>query len=435
MTDARTYLRRISDEIVALQKPIRILKALNWDERVHSRFFADKARLLPRVTYAPLDYDARALAREFRALRKRITGRNPVEELLRDKCEEFEWIVRMLDARGTPAFFEYSVKIYGDPRDTAQKDVDNLEVARLWATRQPARDERPVLDSAQAAEVIRSIIAPHLGKACKVKESNRLTANAAAGATSVAVKKGARFTARQARALAHHEGLWHVLTSLNGFRQPVLTVLGVGLARFTESQEGGGIVSEYLTGNITDDRYIELAERTLAVDMAARGADYLEVFDYLCRRFLPAKAAQLCERVFRGGVVTGGAPFTKDAVYQRGYCRAYNFLRVALAKPDLSLVNAFLAGKMRVEDAPLVAQLIEDGLCVGATYLPEWYLDQDWLFARVTHSVTVNRFSVRRGARFYEKKSAQAASWIDEEPVLTPVVAPVVPPPLDETLE
>ena len=31
----------------------------------------------------------------------------------------------------------------------------------------------------------------------------------------------------------------------------------------------------------------------------------------------------MCERVFRGGVLTGGAPFTKDATNQRGYVRNF----------------------------------------------------------------------------------------------------------------
>jgi uncharacterized protein (TIGR02421 family) len=413
VTDAKTYLRRICDEIVALQKPLRILKAINWDPKVHERFFANKARLLPKIEYPPLGYDASAIARQFAALQRRIRGKSTLEALLREKCDEFALIARMLEARGSAAFYQHSVELYGNPRDryAAHPGVDNLKVARLWAARPTARGEKPTLESARVVEIVKGIVEPHLGRAVRVRESTRLTANAAAGGTRVAVKKGARFTARQARALAHHEGLWHVLTSLNGFAQPVLTVLGVGLPRFTESQEGGGIVSEFLTGNITDDRYIELGERTLAVDMAARGADYLEVFDYLCERFEPPKAALMAERVFRGGLLTGAAPFTKDAAYQRGYCRIYNFLRVALAKPDPAIVLAFLAGKMRVDDAPLVKELIDDGICVGPTYLPEWFLDQDSLYAHVTHSLTVNRFSVPRGRRHYEQQVAAAEAW------------------------
>ena len=164
-----------------------------------------------------------------------------------------------------------------------------------------------------------------------------------------------------------------MLTSLNGFAQPVLTVLGVGLPRHTESQEGGGVVSELLTGNITDTRFVELGERTLCVDMAARGADYLEVFRHLASKFPPPKAAQICERVFRGGLVTGGAPFTKDAAYQRGYCRTVDFLRAALARRDLGLVRAFLAGKMNVDDAALVRDLIDEGICKGPVHLPAWF--------------------------------------------------------------
>lgn len=406
MVDGKTYLRRLSDEMVALQKPIRILQAVNWDPRVHTRFFAHHAGELPQVEYAPLGYDALRLAREFRALKRRIRGRSPVEKLLRERCEEFAITAGMLASRGTPRFHAASVQLYGHPRRRYPGDpgVDNLAIARLWASRPPARSEAPALGSAEAAAVIRSIVEPHLGTTCRIKESARLTANAAAGATHVAVKRGMTFTARQARALAHHEGLWHVLTSLNGYRQPVLTVLGVGLARMTESQEGGGIVAEYLTGNITDDRFRELGERTIAVDMAERGADYLQVFNSLCERFPPQKAAQMGERVFRGGVLTGGAPFTKDAVYQRGYCRTYNFIRVALAAPDLGMLLAFLAGKMAIDDAWLIKELITEGICAGPAFTPDWYRDLDRLCATVTHSLTLNRFSAERVARYLDRR-------------------------------
>ena len=212
------------------------------------------------------------------------------------------------------------------------------------------------------------------------------------------------FTPRQVSALAHHEGLWHVLTSMNGFAQPVLTVLGVGFPRHAESQEGAGIVSEFLTGHITDERYIELGERTIAVDMAARGADYLEVYRYLLSRFQPRKAAQMCERVFRGGVVEGGAPFTKDAAYQRGYCRTFNFLRAALEARDLDVVRAFLAGKMSVDEAELVRDLVEEGVCAGPVHLPAWFDDIDRLNAIVTHSVTMNRFNLPSISRYYARR-------------------------------
>ncbi|HSN15772.1 MAG TPA: tyrosine/phenylalanine carboxypeptidase domain-containing protein, partial [Anaeromyxobacteraceae bacterium] len=110
------------------------------------------------------------------------------------------------------------------------------------------------------------------------------------------------------------------------------------------------------------------------------------------------------ERVFRGGVVEGGAPFTKDAAYQRGYCRTFNFLRTALEQRDVELVRAFLAGKMSVDDAELVRDLVEEGICAGPVYLPEWFIDIDRLNAMATHSVTMNRFSVPTVSRYYERR-------------------------------
>lgn len=398
----KEYLRKLCDQIVDVQKPIRVLRAINWEPQVHERFFRAGARELPRPEYPPLGFSPADKRRELRAIRKQLRGRNPVEELLRRRCDEIIAIAEMLAARGTRRFYEIARRIYGDPRDRfPDHNVDNLAIARMWASRPRARDEEPLYSAEEAGRRVEEICGPLLGGNVKVLVRSRLTANAAAGATRITLRRGARFSDRQVRALAHHEGLWHVLTSLNGHRQPVLTILGIGLPRYTESQEGGGILSEYLTGNITDERYIELGERTIAIDMAARGADFLEVYRYLLARFPPEKAALMSERVFRGGVLEGGAPFTKDAAYQRGYCRTFNFLRAALEQRDVDLVRAFLAGKMSVDDAELVRDLVDEGLCAPPVFLPEWFIDIDRLNAVVTHSVTMNRFSLPSVSRYY----------------------------------
>jgi uncharacterized protein (TIGR02421 family) len=398
----KEYLRKLCDQIVHAQNPIRVLRAINWDFHVHERFFKAGAKELPRPEYPPLGFSPKEKQKELRAIRKQIRGRNPVEDLLRRRCDEFIQLAEMLSARGTRRFYELSRRIFGDPRDRfPDHNVDNLAIARAWASRPRARDEEQAFSAEEAAEKVAEICNPLLGGHVQVTVRSKLTANAAAGATRVTLRKGARFSERQVRALAHHEGLWHVLTSLNGHRQPVLTVLGIGLPHYTESQEGGGIVAEYLTGNITDERYIELGERTIAIDMAARGADFLEVYRYLLARFPPEKAALMSERVFRGGVLEGGAPFTKDAAYQRGYCRTFNFIRAALEQRDVDLVRAFLAGKMSVDDAELVRDLVEEGICAPPVFLPEWFIDIDRLNAFVTHSVTMNRFSLPSVTRYY----------------------------------
>ena len=179
--------------------------------------------------------------KELRAIRRQIRGKNPVEELLRKKCDEFVAIAQMLAARGTKRFYELSRRVYGDPRDRfPDHDVDNLAIARMWASRPRARDEELVYSAEEAARRIAEICNPLLGGNVKVVVPTRLTANAAAGATRITLRKGARFSERQVRALAHHEGLWHVLTSLNGYRQPVLRCSAWGCPATPSRRRGAG---------------------------------------------------------------------------------------------------------------------------------------------------------------------------------------------------
>jgi hypothetical protein len=204
----REQLRAISDEILHAQRPIKVLRAINWAPPVLARFFKHGARELPRPEYPPLGFDPEEKARELGAIRRRLRGQNPVEALLRRTCDEFATLGRMLGARGTPRFYELSRRLYGDPRDRfPDHNADNLAIARLWAARPRARDEETTCSAEEAAAKVAALCAPHLGHRVKVVVKPRLTANAAAGATRITLRKGARFSERQVKALAHHEGL------------------------------------------------------------------------------------------------------------------------------------------------------------------------------------------------------------------------------------
>ena len=148
----KEYLRKLCNQIVQAQKPIRVLRSINWDPHVHERFFKAGARELPRPEYPPLGFSPRAKQKELRQLRRQIRGRNPIEELLRRRLDEFMVLAEMLAARGTRRFYELSRRIYGDPRDRfPDHNVDNLAIARAWASRPRSRDEELVYDAPQAA--------------------------------------------------------------------------------------------------------------------------------------------------------------------------------------------------------------------------------------------------------------------------------------------
>ena len=87
------------------------------------------------------------------------------------------------------------------------------------------------------------------------------------------------------------------------------------------------------------DRLRRLADRTIAIEMAIDGASFLDVYRFfVASSDDPAQSFENTRRVFRGGVLTGGAPFTKDGVYIEGLLRVHNFLRACLgqqpAMPD-----------------------------------------------------------------------------------------------------
>ena len=65
---------------------------------------------------------------------------------------------------------------------------------------------------------------------------------------------------------------------------------------------------------------------------------------------------------------------------------------------------------MSVDHAALVRELVDEGLVVGPVYLPEWFIDVDRLNAVATHSVTMNRFSLPKVSRYYERRRAGAAA-------------------------
>src|SRR5437868_1081003 len=62
-----TTVRQFSERLVAIQRPLRVLDAVKWDDSVERAFFAANARALPPVT--PEYYAARPLL--FDPLRKR----------------------------------------------------------------------------------------------------------------------------------------------------------------------------------------------------------------------------------------------------------------------------------------------------------------------------------------------------------------------------
>ncbi len=138
-----------------------------------------------------------------------------------------------------------------------------------------------------------------------------------------------------------------------------------------------------------------LADRVFAIQMAVEGADLLEVYRYFLERVGDRdQAFENARRVFRGGVITGGAPFTKDVVYLFGLLQVSNAIRAFFAVGRSACLKLLFCGKLDIMDIPALCQLYQMGLCQPPRYLPPWVSDPRYLLALLTYSTFMNQMNM-----------------------------------------
>ncbi|HET6878537.1 MAG TPA: flavohemoglobin expression-modulating QEGLA motif protein, partial [Pirellulales bacterium] len=404
-------IRRLSDAIVDAQRPIRVREAVKWDDAIEASVLASALKELPEVgpayyaTARPLPYDPLAKIAEFDELARQIEttlGRHhPIGEILVRNCREYQDVVRMLLARGTPEFYRLSRELYGSPKERFAGDVATIRDLGLLlhdilsgipegglGANYP-RD----LTAEQVVEQLNERFDRYFGdKTVHARLDDGILSDAAAGADYVKIRRGGRFSRRDVDLLEVHEGWVHVGTSLNGARQSHATWLAKGPPCTMAIQEGLAVILEVVTFNATPDRARRLNNRILACDRAEDGADFREVCEfYRSEGYSEQECYQHAQRVFRGGVVSGGAPFTKDISYCKGFVMVYNFLRIAIrfGRPDL--IPLLFLGKLTLDDIPVLAPLVAEGLISPPQYLPPHFRDLNGLALWMAYSNFLNR--------------------------------------------
>lgn len=408
-------LRSVSTEIAEAQRPIRVLRTLAWPEELERHFLAQKVKEMPRPVYkvAP---EVAASGERFRALAAGLDGDNEIERFLRDTCNSLALAARMLAAVGTKDFYFHSVELYGRPASlSSDRKTTNLGLARhfdqaIGAFSPPADEEgQPSIDAEAAVPILKSRFERFFGREVRVEIVDGLAAKASATADEIKLKRGARFSARDLRQIEFHEGQVHVATALNGRAQPITSFIGAPAPRSTSTQEGLAVLTEFLTRATSLERVRRLSDRTLAIHMAEDGADFLELYRFfLSHGHDEATAFDGARRVCRGGLVEGGAPFTKDVCYLDGLLRVTNFLRIALVKGQSSFARLLFAGKLAVEDVPLFDRLVREGLAVEPKFFPQWARDLSYLTAFMSYAAFLGESDLSVERRRYEDQLARA---------------------------
>lgn len=421
MTIPGQYLERLRDlslEIHETQKPIRVLRGLAWPDHVMGEFFAAGARELPNVSYDTPRFDVPATTRRLRDIAARASGDNDLERLIRETCESYALAAEMLGALGTRRFWSLSCELYGRPQSVScDGRTTNLSLAEhfdqvieRYVTKELDTTPEALLSADQVAqELAQRFSAFFADHTIRVEVVDSLSANAVAGADVVKIKRGARFVERDVAQLEHHEGYVHVATTLNGRLQPLFSFLGTGAPRTTRTQEGLAIFTEFISQTMDLERLRRLTDRILAIKMAEDGASFLDLYAYFLEHgHAPPAAFDCARRVCRGGLVTGGAPFTKDVVYLDGLVRVSNFLRVAITHGHFDFVEVLFSGKLELADVPILAQLRRAGALAPPRYLPAWARDLRFLTAYMSYSAFLNQTDLAATRAYYEDLIARA---------------------------
>lgn len=376
--DRDALLEKARATLQPIAASTRVLEAIAWPRSVETDFFAHDAKQLPEPTYAIDRKRAEDAIDALNALRKDLEGDHPVHAWLRRQCDSFLGAQRLLLAVGTPEFGKRSTEIFGSAKSTAfDHDTTNLDLANHVARRVlvgAARVDQDELDTDAFVDLMEERL-DELAHPLEmtIERDEDLSAKVLCGRTKMRVREGARFSRAEAEGLFLHEIETHALTAQNGAAQKAFPLLKGGGPRTTRTQEGLAVFAELYGHALSTPRLLRLAERVRLVAMAEDGASFLDLYAHLRDAGLPERDAYFdAQRVCRGGVTSGGSPFTKDACYLSGLLDVYSFLRAALHAQAPVLGATIVSGRIALEDVEALLWLRAEGVLEEPRFLPRW---------------------------------------------------------------
>jgi uncharacterized protein (TIGR02421 family) len=313
----------------------------------------------PTLRLRPLEFDPDLVRRDLYNLEIEAVTDPALHTLFRAKRDEIARQVTALEDRDTSRFVYGSLQLYGAVAAPLVRSAEEL-----LAIIPPQAPSSQTVTASAFADAARAEMDRYREEYPDFPANLEVRADVSDLMVSfgrLLIPETAAFRADRVEPLLHHEIGTHVVTFLNGARQP-LTLLTIGLPGYDETQEGLAVLAEYLTGGLDPRRLRVLAARVIAVEKMLDGQGFLEIFECLRSDYsIPTRTAwSIATRV----VVGGGS--AKDAIYLRGIARILD----ALA--DGSTLDTLLVGKLALDHIPLVQDLLDRGVLQPAWVRPRW---------------------------------------------------------------
>jgi hypothetical protein len=389
-------LRRFELRMKGLCMAARMLPALTAENAAaeRQRLTAELARgdaPVPRWQVVARRVPAEAF-RLLDALRFEASGL-PGAGLYQQKLDELELELLLIDALGKPRVVRpLAARRYGTGATLAPVPGGELPLsrcARVILDRLPPGSEPaelPAMGSAESLAALVHELAAGIGLTVEVRIEPRLSAGAATGERTVFLAPR-RFGRTEARRLAVHEVLGHLLSAANAREQP-LHLLTWGTAGSFVDQEGVALYMEERAQVMDAPRLRTLAARVLAADWMHGGASFAESARKLQKdeRFPVPEAIAIAERAYRGGGVA------RDVGYLLGWLRVHDALERGTAT-----LGELQLGRVGIDALPELRALAMAGYARGALFRPN--------FSR-------SFFATRSGTTPFKSPPSDAASLI-----------------------
>jgi uncharacterized protein (TIGR02421 family) len=301
----------------------------------------------PEFLYRPLPLDPRIAKRELYKVPIERIEDVTLAQLFREQQLELDRKLTMLIDRDTPRFLFGSLQVFGVVDDSLLR----LALLLLEKLSSRSRDEstQRSVDAEMFAERAREeleyfrLSCPECGSKVLIRDD---ITGLMVSQGNLLIGKNLKISPSRVEALIQHEVGTHVLTYLNGKKQP-FRQLFVGLAGYEELQEGLAVLSEYLVGGLTRPRMRLLAARVVAAHRLIDGAGFIDVFRELnaVHGFERREAFTITMRIFRSGGLT------KDAVYLRGLIQLLSYLKNGGALEPLFI------GKISADHVAMIQEL------------------------------------------------------------------------------
>ena len=330
-------------------------------KHVRETFFESGYTEILNYHYRLLPIDPDLLKRELYNLKIEEIDDPALSFLFREKREELELQISMLNDRGTKHFFYNSLMLYHG----VEKEL--IEEARQLLL--DVKEEEPVeAESLLNAEEFRELAEREFDYFRGQDEDFSSKIHVRDDVNIMMVSQGElyipadyRMDSASSRALIQHEVGTHILTYYNGLQQP-LKQLSTGLTDYDTLQEGLAVMAEYLVGGLTANRMRTLSGRVVAAAARVEGRGFKEIFDLLHKEhsFSPVRAFNITSRIMQG------SGFIKDLIYLQGIVELKKHLE------EGGELEPLLIGKFALKHLPVINELRERKVLRKHSILPRY---------------------------------------------------------------